>query len=98
MPPLFGPSSGLVLFIADLFHPVNGLTVEPLLNGDMRHGRGCRGAVPMFLTRREPDHVTWSNVLDWTTPALYPTAASRHDQGLAKPSGCAMRSERRARM
>jgi hypothetical protein len=60
------------------------------LNGDVRHGRGWRGAVPTFLSRLEPDHVTWSNVLDGTTPVLYPTAASRHDQGLAKPSGCAI--------
>src|SRR6266581_5356170 len=50
--------SALVLFVADLFHPVGGLAVEAFLNGDVRHGRGCRGAMPMFLTRREPDHVT----------------------------------------
>src|SRR5437870_148328 len=70
MSPLFGPSSGLVLFGAFLFHPVDGLAVEPLLNGDMRHGRG---AVPMFLPRLEPDHVPRPNVLDrtpqrWTRP------------------------------
>src|SRR6266566_9842624 len=38
------PRSGLVLFVADLFHPVGGLAVELFLNGDVRHGRGCRGA------------------------------------------------------
>jgi len=76
--------SGLVLFVADLFHPVGGLAVETFLNGDMRHSRGWRGAVPVFLTRLEPDHVTWPNVLDRTTPALYPAAASRHDQVLAQ--------------
>src|SRR2546430_17462027 len=73
-----------ILFVADLFHPVDGLAVELFLNGDVRHGRGCRGAVPMFLTRREPDHVPWPNFLDWTTPALYPAAARRHEQGLAQ--------------
>src|SRR3989440_12548659 len=76
--------SGLVLFVADLFHPVGGLAVETFLNGDMRHGRGWRGTVPMFLTWLEPDHVPWPNDLDRTTPALYPAAAIRHDQGLAQ--------------
>src|SRR5438874_12717891 len=76
--------SGLVLFVADLFHPVGGLAIETFLNGDVRHGCGRRGAVPMFLTRLEPDHVTRPNVLDRTSPALYPAAASRHDQGLAQ--------------
>jgi hypothetical protein len=81
---LFGPSSGLVLFVANLFHPVNGLAVEIFLNGDVRHGRSCRGPMPMFLTRWEPDYVSWPNVLDRTTPALDPAEALRHDQGLAQ--------------
>src|SRR5437764_9434259 len=76
--------SRLVLFVADLLHPVDGLAVEPFLNGDVRHGRGWSGTVPMFLTRREPDHVPRSDFLDWTTPALDPATASRHDQGLAQ--------------
>jgi hypothetical protein len=32
--------------------PLNDFTVEMFPNGDMRHTRGCRGAVPMLLTRR----------------------------------------------
>src|SRR5438876_10158144 len=59
----FAPSSALVLFGAFLFHPVDGLAVEPLLNGDVRHGSGRRSAVLMLLTRLEPDHVTRPNVL-----------------------------------
>src|SRR5712692_155008 len=78
------PRSGLVLFVADLFHPVDGLAVETFLNGDVRHGRGGRGAVPMLLTRREPDHVPRPNFLDRTAPALYPAEALRQDQGLAQ--------------
>src|SRR6266567_9215429 len=74
------PRSGLVLFVADPFHPVGGLAVELFLNGDVRHGRSWRGTVPMFLTRREPDHVPRPNVLNRTAPALYPAAASCHDQ------------------
>src|SRR6266566_3705926 len=81
---MFPPRSGLVLFVADLFHPVGGLAVETFLNGDVRHGRGCRGAVPMFLPRREPDHVTRPHFLDRPPPALDPAAACRHDQGLAQ--------------
>src|SRR5438270_9671008 len=81
---MFPPRSGLVLFVADLFHPIGGLAVETFLNGDMRHGRGWRGTVPMFLTWLEPNHVPWPNDLDRTTPALYPAAAISHDQGLAQ--------------
>jgi len=29
----------LVLFVADLFHPVDDLSVELFLNGDVSHGR-----------------------------------------------------------
>src|SRR5579872_3716559 len=41
----------------------------------------------MFFTRRKPDHVTRSNVLDWAPPMLYPAVASGHDQGLAQRVG-----------
>ena len=34
-------NSELVLFVTDFFHPVDGVTVELLLDGDMRHGRVC---------------------------------------------------------
>jgi hypothetical protein len=60
-----------VLFVADFFHPVHGLAVELFHDGDVRHGRACRGAVPMLLTRRAPDHVTRPNLLDRASPALY---------------------------
>src|SRR5438876_10468961 len=76
--------SGLILFVADLFHPVGGLAVELFLNGDVRHGRSWRSAMPVFLSRRNPDHVSRTDFLDWTGPASYPTAASRHDHGLAQ--------------
>src|SRR5438445_6024187 len=79
--------SVLRLFVADLFHPVGGLAVELLLNRDVRHGRGCRGAVPMFLTRGEPDHVTRPNFLDRATPALCQAAAGCHDESLAERVG-----------
>ena len=80
----FGTESGLILLVADLFHPIGGLAVELFLDGDVRHGRGWRSAVPMFLTRREPDHVTRADFFDRATPALHAAAAGRHDQGLAQ--------------
>jgi hypothetical protein len=80
-------TSGLVLLVADLFHPVNRFAVELLLNGDLRHGSGCCGAVAVLLTRLEPDHVTRPNFLDRAAPALHQPAAGRHDQGLAQRVG-----------
>src|SRR5947209_361574 len=76
-----------VLFVADLLHPVNGLAVETFLNSDVRHGRGWRGPVPMFLPRRKPDHVTWPNLLNRPTPALDPATARCHNQGLTQRVG-----------
>ena len=32
--------STLILLVADLLHPIDGLAIEPLLNGDMCHGGG----------------------------------------------------------
>ena len=79
--------SPAVLLVADLFHPVGGFTVEMFLNGDMRHTRGCRGSMPVFLTRRDPDNITLLDFLDLTAPLLNPVGASRHDQGLARRMG-----------
>src|SRR2546428_7644205 len=88
--PLFLVCLGLggpVLFVADFFHPVGGLAVEPFLNGDVRHCRGCLRPVPMLLAGLDRDHITWSNLLDRVSPALYQAAASCHDQGLAQRVG-----------
>src|SRR5580658_2606750 len=81
---LFGHHSGPVLFVCDLFHPVDNLALELFLNGDMRHGGGRRPSVPMLLARREPDHIAWPDLLDRPAPALRPTATGRHDEGLAQ--------------
>src|ERR1039457_1175194 len=76
--------SSLVLFVADLLHPVNRFAVELFLNGDVRHGRGCCGAVPMLLARREPDHVARPDFLNRAAPALRQATPSRYDQRLTK--------------
>jgi len=73
-----------VLFFADLFHPLDDLTVQLFLNGNMRHGCGCRGAMPVFLTRRDPYNIPLPDFLDLTAPLLNPAGAGCHDQSLAE--------------
>jgi hypothetical protein len=73
-----------VLRIADLFHPIDGLAIQGFLNGDMRHRRRRRRSMPVFLTRRKPDHVAWIDFLDEATFALRPSAAGRNDNGLTE--------------
>ena len=89
-----------VLLVADLLHPVDHLAVQLFLNGDVRHGGGRRGAVPVLLAGREPDHVTGPDLLDGAAPALHPAAAGRDDQRLAErmrvPRGSRTRLERDA--
>src|SRR4051812_41466145 len=70
-----GPSTRLVLVVADLFEPVDGLAVELLLDGDMAHRRGWAGAVPVLFAGREPDHVARPDVFDRPALALSPAAA-----------------------
>ena len=56
------------------------------LDGDMCHGGGGRGAVPVLLAGREPDHVARADFLDraaprWTRPQPAVTIS-------VCPSGC----------
>src|SRR5690242_3475708 len=50
----------------------------------MRHSRGRRPAVPMFLVRREPDHIAGSDLLNWTAFTLHPPATGRDNQRLTQ--------------
>src|SRR5262245_9688928 len=59
-------------------------------NGNVRHCRRARRAVPMLLLRWAADHVTGPNFHDRTSPALDQTAARRDDQGLAQRMGVPM--------
>jgi hypothetical protein len=43
--------------------------------------------MPVFLTRRYPDNITWPDFLDLTAPLLNPACAGRHDQYLAERVG-----------
>src|SRR5712691_5253395 len=81
------PRTGQVLFVGDFFYPVDDLAVDLFRKGDVRHGRGRRGAVPMLLTRRDPHDITLPDLLDRPAPLLDPTGAGRHDQDLTARMG-----------
>src|ERR1700678_857377 len=74
--------SALVLFVADLLHPIDRLAVERLLDGDVGHGGGGGGAMPMFLARREDHDIAGANFLDRPALALRPAAARGDDENL----------------
>src|SRR3712207_283417 len=76
-----------VLLVADRLHPGDRRAVQLLLDGDLAHGRGRRGAVPVLLARREPDHVTRADLPDRPALALGPAASGGDDQGLAERMG-----------
>src|SRR5437870_11088355 len=44
---IFSSPLSLILFVADLFHPIDGLAVKMFQDGDVRHRCAGRGAVPM---------------------------------------------------
>src|SRR6476469_2514462 len=87
-----------ILFVAHLFHPIDGLAVERFLDGDMRHRSGRGSAVPVLQSRWKPDHVAGPDLFDRATLALHPSKACGDDQRLAKrvrvPSGPRPRFER----
>src|SRR5436190_7937830 len=74
----------VVLLLGNPLHPVNDLAVELFLDGDVRHGRGWRGAMPMLLAGRARDHVARSTDPDRPTPALHQSTARRDDERLTK--------------
>src|SRR6266480_4174624 len=82
LPPVLGRR--LVLFVADLLHPVDDLSVEVFLDCDVGHGGGRGCAMPMLLARRAPDDVARSNHFDRPTPALHEPAAGSDDQCLTQ--------------
>src|SRR5438876_6076530 len=89
-----------ILLITDVFHPIDHLAVERFLNGDMRHCRRRRSAMPMFFARREPYYIARPNFLNRAAPTLNPPKAGRDDQRLTEwmcmPGGAGTRLERDA--
>jgi hypothetical protein len=78
-----GRRFGEELFVSDLFHPIDNLSVEPFLNGDLDRRVGWRGIVPMLLTRRELHHIARSNFLYRSALALLPAKPRCDDRRLA---------------
>jgi hypothetical protein len=94
----FCPFHHSVFLLADLFHPINVLTFERLLNGDMRQLVGRGSAVPMFHAWWRPYDVTLLDLLLYTALLLNPAGARRDDQDLSErmgmPCGARTRFER----
>src|SRR5215208_6007602 len=55
--PLASGGASFVLLCGDVFQPVHRLAIELFLNRNVRHRRGRRCAMPVFLTGRKPDDV-----------------------------------------
>src|ERR1700683_245094 len=86
-----------VLFAADLFHPIDGASVQRLLDGDMRHRGRRRRTVPMLLTGRKPDNIARPDFLPRAAPTLHPSEPGGDNQRLAErmrmPGGAGSRLE-----
>ena len=83
-----------VLLVADLFHPVDDLAVEPLLNGDVRQGGARNGAASASSgAETRPHHRAISSAF-----ALSPAAFRGHNERLPErvrmPCGSCTRFER----
>ncbi len=81
-------SLSVVLLVADLFEPVPDFAIQRLLNGDMRHRDGRACAMPMLLSRRNPNDIAGPDFLDRTSPALHPTYTGSDDQSLTSRWVC----------
>src|SRR5690348_10787771 len=82
-----GPNLLSILFVSHLLHPLDHLAVLFFVEGDVHHGGGGSGAVPVLLAGSDPDHITWPNFLHRPAPALHPAAACRNDESLAERMG-----------
>ena len=76
-----------ILFVGDVFHPVDDFAVELFLDGDVGHGGGWGGSVPVFFVGGEPDYVAGAEFFDGAAFTLGAAAASGDYQGLAEGMG-----------
>ena len=83
---------GLIVFVVDLFHPLDDLAVQGFLNGDMRHRRCRRGAMPMLFSCRAPDPSP-ARISSFGAPLL---CTQPHPDVTIKvcPSGCVCHADR----
>jgi hypothetical protein len=75
--------SAAILLVGHLLHPVDGAAVELLGDGNVRHGRGGGGPVPMLLAGRKPYDVAGPDLLNRAALALRPAKSGGDDQRLA---------------
>jgi hypothetical protein len=59
-----------------MLHPIDNFTVELFLDGDVSHGRGRSGTMPVLFTGGEPNDITRTDVLDEAMQSR-----SKSDQG-----------------
>src|SRR5436190_1377870 len=76
-----------VLLLTHLLHPIDVLAIERFLDGDVRHRRRRRRAVPVLLVRWKPYDVSGPDLVDGATGALHPTEAGGDDQRLTQGMG-----------
>src|SRR2546421_5017196 len=67
---LLQPTSSAILLVADLFHPVDVLSVLSFLDGDVRHRVRRRRSMPMLQTRRKPHDIAGADFFDRAALAL----------------------------
>ena len=71
-----------VLLVAYVLKPVDHLTIETFLNGDVGHSCRWRGAMPVLHARREPDHIARMDFFDVAALLLDPAATCRDEERL----------------
>ena len=77
-------STGAVLLVAHVLLPVDDLSVDVLLNCNVRHRARRCSTVPVLHSRRGPNDIAGSQLPLRSAPLLSPTAARRDDQRLAR--------------
>ena len=75
------------MVVGDVFEPVDDFAVEGFLDGDVGHGGGGGGAVPVFFAGWEPDDIAGVEFFDGSAEALGATGAGGDDQGLTERMG-----------
>src|SRR5256885_1761102 len=93
--------SAAILFICDLFQPLDDFAFQVFLNRNVRHCVARRSPMPMLQAGREPDDIAGKNFLDRTALALHPTNTERDNKRLTNwmrvPRGASARLERDTR-
>src|SRR6266699_2528652 len=62
-------AKSLAIFLVTYFlHPLDRFSIQLFLNSNVRHAGSCRGSVPVFLTRRNPDKTSPSRISSFRPP------------------------------